>query len=58
MGIPRTNAERGVVILMAVTLAVFANPWVGMIVGVVATFTLVGFGRPMEEPFEYNRPAD
>ena len=58
MEIPRTNAERGVVILMAMTLAVFANPWVGMIVGIVATFTLVGFGRPVEEPLEHKRPAD
>jgi hypothetical protein len=48
MEIPRTNIERGVVILMAMTLAFFANPWVGMIVGIVATFTLVGPAQPAE----------
>ena len=48
MEIPRTNIERGVVILMAVTLAFFANPWVGMIVGIVATLTLVGPAQPAE----------
>ena len=50
MEIPRTPIERGVVLLMAVTLALFANPWVGMTVGIVATFTLVGVGGEREEP--------
>ncbi len=41
---------------MAMTLAVFANPWVGMIVGIVATLTLVGIGGPPVEPLEHNMP--
>jgi hypothetical protein len=42
MELPRTNVERGVVLLMAVTLAVFANPWIGMFVGMAATLALLG----------------
>jgi hypothetical protein len=56
MEIPRTNVERGVVILMAMTLAVFANPWIGMIVGILATVTLVGLGSPAAEPLEHHEP--
>ncbi len=41
MGIPKTQIERGVVILTGVALAVF-SPWVGMTVGVLATLFLVG----------------
>jgi len=41
MGIPRTQIERGVVILTGVALAVF-SPWVGMTIGVLATLLLVG----------------
>lgn len=48
MGIPKTQIERGVVILIGVALAVF-SPWVGMTVGVAATLLLVGPSR-MEEP--------
>lgn len=58
MEIPRTNVERGVVILMAMTLAFFANPWVGIIVGIVATFTLVGFSGDTIEPLEHAGPED
>jgi hypothetical protein len=48
MAIPRTPIERGVVLLIAVLLTVFANPWIGMLVGVLATFALVGFERDAE----------
>ncbi|MBX3177562.1 MAG: hypothetical protein KF886_09390 [Candidatus Hydrogenedentes bacterium] len=48
MAIPRTTIERGVVLLTAVALAIF-NPWVGMSVGIAATFLLVGWQRPAEE---------
>jgi hypothetical protein len=48
MGIPRTQIERGVVLLSAVALAVF-SPWIGMAIAIVATFGLVGF-RPHAEP--------
>ena len=46
MGIPKTQIERGVVILMAVALAIFPNPWIGMTVGIFATLSLVGFQWP------------
>ncbi|MCA9426514.1 MAG: hypothetical protein KC994_15645, partial [Candidatus Omnitrophica bacterium] len=49
MGIPKTQIERGVVILMGATLAVFPNPWVGMTVGVLATLFLVGPTNPNDE---------
>ena len=42
MAIPKSPAERGVALLMAVPLAVFANPWIGMAIGIVAWLTLVG----------------
>jgi ABC-type antimicrobial peptide transport system permease subunit len=41
MAIPRTTTERGVVLLTAVSLAVF-SPWVGMVIGIAATVLLVG----------------
>lgn len=41
MAIPRTAIERGVVLFTAVSLAIF-SPWVGMLVGIVATLILVG----------------
>lgn len=47
MAIPRTQIERGVVILTGVSLAVFASPWIGMAVGIAATYLLVG-GRALE----------
>lgn len=42
MAIPRTQIERGVVILMGVSLAVFDEPYIGMLIGIAATFLLVG----------------
>ena len=36
-------------LLMAVTLAVFPNPWIGMLVGIVATLALVGIRRANRE---------
>jgi hypothetical protein len=43
MGITRTQIERGVALLTAVTLALFAEqPWLGMVVGVIATILLIG----------------
>jgi len=52
MGLQRTTIERGVVILIGVCLAIF-NPWAGMGIAIVATFTLVGFRNPepVVEPF-------
>ena len=41
MELPKTPTERGVVLLIAVALVAF-DPWVGIAVGVVAAFTLVG----------------
>jgi len=58
MEIPKTQIERGVVILMAVTLAVFSQPWIGMLVGIVATALLVGFDREPVEPLEHDQPAE
>ncbi|MCA9409850.1 MAG: hypothetical protein H6751_18430 [Candidatus Omnitrophica bacterium] len=48
MGIPKTQIERGVVILTGVALAVF-SPWIGMTVGVIATILLVGPTNPDTE---------
>jgi hypothetical protein len=43
MSVTHNPIERGVALLTAVTLALFAEtPWVGMVVGIVATFALVG----------------
>lgn len=42
MEIPRSPIERGVVILMAVALVAFPNPWIGMAIGIAATLALVG----------------
>lgn len=50
MGITVHPIERGVALLTAVTLALYADePWIGIVVGIVATFLLVGFKSPMEE---------
>lgn len=48
MAIPRTAIERGVVLLTAVSLAIF-SPWVGMLVGIAATILLVGTQPTAEE---------
>jgi hypothetical protein len=51
MGITTHPIERGVALLTAVTLALFANqPWIGMVVGIVSTILLVGFTSPAEVP--------
>ena len=47
MAIPRTAIERGVVLLTAVSLAIF-TPWIGMLVGIVATLMLVGTTKTPE----------
>ncbi|MBI1320733.1 MAG: hypothetical protein GC168_17555 [Candidatus Hydrogenedens sp.] len=47
MSVTHNPIERGVALLTAVTLALFAQtPWVGMLVGIVATVALVGIERP------------
>lgn len=42
MAIPREPTERGVVLLTGVALALFA-PWIGLLVGILATLLLVGW---------------
>jgi len=44
MGIPRDNASRGTVVLIGAALAFF-EPWIGLLIGVVATLALVGWDR-------------
>lgn len=58
MGIPKTQMERGVVVLMAVSLAFFPNPWIGMTVGIVATLTLVGIQQDVAEATPQVTPSD
>lgn len=41
LGKAKTDIERGVMLLTAVSLAVF-EPWQGLLIGVIATITLVG----------------
>ena len=41
MAIPRTPAERGVAFVTGIALTVY-EPWIGLLLGVVATFALVG----------------
>lgn len=45
MAIPREPAERGVVLLGAMALALF-EPWIGLLIAIIATLTLVGFKSP------------
>lgn len=42
MAIPREPAERGVVLLTGMGIALFA-PWVGLLIGIVATLTITGW---------------
>jgi len=49
MEIPKTAVERGVVLFTAVSLAIF-SPWIGMLVGVIATVLLVGIKPHVEIP--------
>ena len=44
MSIPRDNASRGTVVLIGAALAFF-EPWMGLLIGVVATLALVGWDR-------------
>lgn len=44
MSIPRDNASRGTVVLIGAALAFF-EPWIGLLIGVVATLTMVGWDR-------------
>jgi hypothetical protein len=44
MSIPRSNASRGTVVLIGASLAFF-EPWIGLLIGVVATLGLVGWDR-------------
>lgn len=44
MSIPRENASRGTVVLIGASLAFF-EPWIGLLIGVVATLALVGWDR-------------
>ncbi len=50
MAIPRNPTERGVVLLSGMALALF-EPWIGLLIGIVATLTLVGL-KPDEETTE------
>ncbi len=42
MSIPKENTSRGTVVLIGVSLAFF-EPWIGLLVGIVATLLLVGW---------------
>ena len=44
MSIPRDNASRGTVVLIGAALAFF-EPWIGLLIGVVATLVMVGWDR-------------
>ncbi|TGN41123.1 hypothetical protein [Marinobacter confluentis] len=44
MSIPKSNASRGTVVLIGAALAFF-EPWIGLLIGVVATLTMVGWDR-------------
>lgn len=44
MSIPRDNASRGTVVLIGAALAFF-EPWIGLLIGVVATLAMVGWDR-------------
>jgi hypothetical protein len=47
MSVTHNPIERGVALLTAVSLALYAeNPWIGMAIGIVATFTLIGIQQP------------
>ena len=49
MGLQRTNAERGGVLIIGSAIAFFPNPWIGMIVAVIMTIGLIGFSDPNPE---------
>ena len=52
MSIPKENASRGTVVLIGASLAFF-EPWVGLLIGVVATLALVGWDRS-EDPIPHD----
>lgn len=56
MGLQRTNAERGAVIIIGSAIAFFSNPWIGMIVAVLTTIGLIGFSDP--DPEEHHVSTD
>ncbi|TVP61224.1 MAG: hypothetical protein EA349_00500, partial [Halomonadaceae bacterium] len=59
MSIPKENTERGTVLLIGASLAFF-QPWVGLLIGVIATLALVGWdtsNEPIPEAPE-QPPAD
>ncbi len=47
MAIPQTNTSRGTVLIIGASLAFF-QPWIGLIIGLVATITMVGWDRVAE----------
>lgn len=47
MSIPKENTERGTVLLIGAALAFF-DPWVGLLIGVLATLALVGWDTSSE----------
>ncbi len=52
MSIPKENASRGTVVLIGACLAFF-EPWIGLLIGVIATLTLVGWDRS-EDPIPHD----
>ena len=48
MAIPKDATERGTVLLIAASLALF-SPWVGLSIAVLATLTMIGWSRSLEE---------
>ncbi len=44
MAIPRSNASRGTALLIGAAIAMF-EPWIGLAIGIAASFLLVGFER-------------
>jgi len=45
MALPKTQVQQGVVLLTGVSLAIFP-PWPGLLIGIVATITMVGRQQP------------
>ena len=48
MAIPQTNTSRGTVLIIGASIAFF-QPWIGLIIGLIATVTMVGWDR-VDEP--------
>ncbi len=47
MAIPKNNTSRGAVVLIGASLAFF-EPWVGLLIGILATVVLVGWDRNLD----------